>query len=220
MPDPLVRARHLKLVLAAADRQPQRQLIRERLGPTRTADIESASGTDWLPIEHDVAMARALEAVLGQEGLATFNREMMQQSLHGPLLRTLVDLATHFIGRDPGAWASWIPRGWMLMFKGFGRWTVIRSGEREVTLTLDQLPPVCAADAVWPRSVASSLSGLLPGVGATGTVELERVDPAGGAIVYAMRWQAGAPAADGAAPGAPEPSSPTSTRSARDARRG
>lgn len=197
MPNPLVRARHLQIVLAAVDRQPRRQEIRDRFGPALTAAIEEATGTDWLPIDHDVAMAGALEAVLGQSGLAAFNRDMMLHSLRGPLLRSLVGLATQFLGLDPGAWASWVPRGWMLMFKGFGHWTVVRRGDGEVTLTLDRLPPVCATDAVWVRSVGSTLSGILPAVGAAGTVEVERVDPATGTVVYTMRWQANSPAAPG-----------------------
>ena len=191
MADPLVRARHLKTVLAAVDRQPRRQELRDRIGPVLAASIEESTGIDWLPVEHDVAMARALDAVLGPAGLASFNREMMQHSIRGPLLRGLLELATRFIGLDPGAVAGWIPRGWLLMFKGFGRWTVVRRGEREVVLTLDRLPPACAADSVWPRSVASSLAGILPAVGAAGTVELEQVDPATGTVVYVMRWQAG-----------------------------
>lgn len=194
VPEPLVRARHLKSVLAAVDRQPRRQELRARIGPALVAAIEEAAGTDWLPVGHDVALAGALEAVLGPEGLATFNREMMLQSLRGPLLRSLVDLATHFLGLDAGAWASWIPRGWVLMFQGFGQWTIVRRGEGEVMLTLAELPPACAADPVWPRSVASTLSGVLPAVGATGTVELDSVDPLRGIAVYTMRWQAGRPA--------------------------
>ena len=200
MSDPLVRARHLKTVLAALDRQPRRRELRARIGPKLAASIEESTGIDWLPVQHDVAMARALDAVLGPAGLAAFNREMMQQSLRGPLLRGMLELATRLIGLDPGAWASWIPRGWLLMFKGLGRWTVVRRGEREVVLTLDHLPPACAADAVWPRSVASSLAGILPAVGAAGTVELEQVDPASGTLVYVMRWQAGSSAGATAPP--------------------
>jgi len=197
VPEPLVRARHLKSVLAAVDRQAERQEVRARIGPTRVAAIEEASGTDWLPIGHDVAMAGALDAVLGPDGLAAFNREMLLQSLRGPLLRALVDLATHFLGLDAGAWANWIPRGWVLMFQGFGRWTIVRRGEGEVILTLADLPPVCAADPVWPRSVASTLSGILPAVGAVGTVDLDSVDPLLGTAVYTMRWRPGPPASPG-----------------------
>jgi hypothetical protein len=85
----------------------------------------------------------------------------------------------------------------VLMFQGFGRWTIVRRGEGEVMLTLAELPPVCAADPVWPRSVASTLSGVLPAVGATGTVELDSVDPLQGIAVYTMRWRAGRPAPPG-----------------------
>jgi hypothetical protein len=120
---------------------------------------------------------------------------MILQSLSGPLLRALVELSSYFLKPDPGSWATWVPRAWMLMFKGFGRWNVVRQGEGVVTLTLDRLPPVCAADAVWPRSVASTLSGILPAVGAVGTVELELVDPAKGTLIFSMRWQAASAAA-------------------------
>ena len=196
VPEPLVRVRHLKSVLAAVDRHPRRPELRARIGPDLLTAVEEGTGTDWLPIGHDVAMAGALDAVLGPEGLAAFNREMMRQSLRGPLLSALVELATQFLGLDAGAWARWIPRGWVLMFQGFGRWTIVRRGQAEVrgqgevTLTLAELPPVCATDAVWPRSVASTLSGILPAVGATGTVELDSVDPLKGTVVYTMRWRA------------------------------
>jgi len=196
-PEPLVRARHLKLVLAAADRTAQAQAIRARVGPEVARAVEEATGTDWLPVAHDVALAGALEAVLGPEGLAGFNRLMMQDSLRGPLLRALVEMATHFLGLDAGAWAGWIPRGWGLMFKHCGRWSVVRRGSGEVVMTLTGLPPICAADAVWPVSVASALSAVLPAVGTVGTVSLESVDPAGGTAVYVMRWQAGLAAARG-----------------------
>ncbi len=194
MSSPLVRARHLKQVLAAVDRQPNRQAIRDRMGPTLVATIEEATGFDWLPVAHDVAMAGALDEVLGPAGLATFNREMMLHSFRGPLLRALEEVATRLLGLDAGAWASWVPKGWALMFQGCGRWTVIRHGEGEATLTVVGLPPVCSSDAVWPRSVASSLSGIIPAVGAEGTVELERIDPREGTAVYAMRWNAKAKA--------------------------
>ena len=194
----MVRARHLKQVLAAADLQAQRELIRERVGATLLAEIEGASGTDWLPVAYDVVLARALEEVLGASGLAAFNREMMLQSFSGPLLRALVELSRAFLDLDAGAWASWVPRGWQLMFKDCGRWTVVRRGEGEVTLTLAGMPSVCATDGVWPRSVASALSGILPAVGATGTVALERIDPAAGTAVYAMRWRPGRPPTAGA----------------------
>jgi hypothetical protein len=197
LPSPLVRARHLKLVLAAVDRQPSRQAIRDRMGPTLVSTIEEATGFDWLPVAHDVAMARSLDEVLGPAGLATFNREMMLQSFRGPLLVVLAEIATRFLGLDAGAWASWVPKGWALMFQGCGRWTVVRHGEGEATLTVVDLPPECVSDAVWPRSVASSLSGIIPAVGAEGTVELERIDPRLGTAVYTMRWKAGRPAGTG-----------------------
>jgi hypothetical protein len=183
-----VRARHLKVVLAAVDCIPQRDAVRSMVGPDVTHSIEEATGTDWLPVAHDIALAGALHSALGGEGLATFNRRMMQDSLRGPLLRALVETATHLLGLDAAAWASWIPRAWGLMFKECGRWTVVRSGAGSVTLTLSELPPECARDPVWPVSVASALSAVLPAVNAVGTVVLDSVDAASRTAIYTMRW--------------------------------
>jgi hypothetical protein len=193
----MVRARHLKQVLEAIDRVPRRQAIRARIGVEVTGAIEAATGTDWLPVALDVALAGALDAELGPQGLVAFNQGMMRDAFRGPLLRALVEAATHVLGLDAGAWARWVPKAWGLMFRDCGHWTVARRDQGESLLTLSGLPPVCAGDAVWPVSVASALSALLPAVGSAGTVRLESLDLASGTAVYCMRWGEGPPGPGG-----------------------
>jgi hypothetical protein len=187
--DPAVRARHLKSVLAAIDGEPRREEIRRRSGEGVTAAIEGSGGSDWLPVAHDVALARALDAVLGPEGLATFNQRMMLQSFEGPLLRTLVQTAMAVIGADPAALARWIPKGWQLMFQGCGSWRVEPSGATSVALTLTEMAPACAEDPVWPRSVASALSAVPVLARVVGSVELVRIDPPARTARYAFTWR-------------------------------
>ena len=190
MPEPSVRARHLKEVLESIDRQPRRGEIRAAVAPGVLAAIEEATGTDWLPVEHDVALANALHAVLGADGHYAFNVDTFQHATRGPLLRALVALATAFFGYDAGRWGSWLPRAWTLIFSECGTMTVERR-EGEATLTLTGLPPACAGDEVWPRSVASALSSMLPMVKVEGSVELRSIDPAAGTATYLMRWRTG-----------------------------
>jgi hypothetical protein len=187
-PEPLVRARHLKVVLEGVDRHPRREAIRAALPPPVLAAIEEATGSDWLPVSADVAMANALHAVLGPGGLDAFNLETFQHATRGPLLRALVALATSVFGIDVGAWIGWVPRAWALIFVDCGRMTVSRR-HGEATLTVTGLPAVCAGDAVWPRSVASALSAIFPVANASGTAELSSVDPATGTAIYLMRWR-------------------------------
>jgi hypothetical protein len=189
-PEPKVRARHLKVVLQAVDQHPRRDAIRAAIAAPVLAEIEDATGTDWLPVAHDVAMANGLHAALGADGLDAFNLETMQQATQGPLLRALVALATSVFGFDMGSWVGWAPRAWRLIFYACGTMTVTR-GAGEATVTLTGLPPVCAGDAVWPRSVASALSAMLPVTRAVGTVVLQSVDADRGTAVYLMRWRTG-----------------------------
>jgi hypothetical protein len=189
MHEPLVRARHLKSVLAAMDRLRERDAVRARLPASMPERVEAAHGSDWLPIEHDLAFARALHAVLGKRELDVFNRRMLVASFQGPLLRTLVQTAVELLGVDPGAWARWIPKGWRLVFRDCGTWTIDRIGPREVVLRLSDLPAVCAEDPVWPGSVGSSLSSILDLADARGDLALDSVDAAARTATYTMRWE-------------------------------
>lgn len=189
MSTPVVRARHLKSVLAAVDRERRAHDIRRATGDLVVARIEAASGMDWLPVEHDVALANGLHAVLGAAGHAAFNEAMMAESYRGPLLGTLVQTAFLVIGNDPARWARWIPKGWSLAFRDCGEWRVEPRTPFELALTLSGMAPACARDAVWPGSVGSSLGALMHVAGVDGSIALERIDPEARTAVYAARWR-------------------------------
>lgn len=190
MGEPLVRARHLKSTLAAADRSEARELIRAALPAGLATAIEAADGFDWLPAEHDVALVQAIHGVLGDVGHDAFSRRVILEAFQGPLLGALIAAAVRLFPGGLVAWAHWIPRGWALLFRECGEWTVERVGPGAVDLRLRWLPPVCVRDPVWTRSVASSLSALLDLAQLGGTLRLAGLDGEAGAATYEMRWEA------------------------------
>jgi hypothetical protein len=187
---PLVRGRHLKLLLESAERQVHSAAVLERLDVGSLGAIREASGLDWLPLEHDLALTRALYEGLGAAAAGRFFRAHTLGSFDGPVLRTMVHTAVRLFGLEPGAWARWVPKGWQLLFRGCGDWTVGEAGPGRVTLTLSAMPPACAEDPAWLRSVGSSLEALLDLARVRGVVELAPREAGAAEATFALRWSA------------------------------
>jgi hypothetical protein len=188
MLEPVVRARHLKTTLAAADRLPEAGAIRAAFPAGAAAEVAASSGFDWLPIGHDLALVRAIHGALGPAGHDAFSRGVIRESFGGPLLRAIVAAAQRTFPGALVAWVHWIPKAWALVFRGCGAWEVELVAPRAVDLRLVALPAAVFADPVWPGSVASSLSAVLDLAGASGTVRLVGLDEGRSAARYEMRW--------------------------------
>jgi hypothetical protein len=189
MPDPAVRARHLKQTLDAIAGLPEGAAIRDRVGELVARDIETSNGFDWMPIGHDLALVRAERLILGAERQAVFARAVVNASFRGPLLGRLVESAMRLTGHDPAGWARWIPRAWSLVFSGCGTWAIgAPEPDGTVLLRLAHLPPALVADEVWGRSLAASLSAIVDLGAASGGVELEALDPVAHEATFVLRW--------------------------------
>ena len=186
---PSVRARHLKTNLEALDRLPEREAVRCLLAEQLLRGIAQAHGFDWLPIAWDVAIVRAVHAALGPEAQDAFARSLLLESFDGPLLGSLVRTAVNLFGLDADRWVRWIPKGWALVFRDCGSWTIEAARVGEIRLRLDGLPRVCLEDLLWPRSVASSLSALQVRVGVPGETVLEAADVARRVATFMVRWE-------------------------------
>jgi hypothetical protein len=189
MGDPLVRARHLKSTLAAADRSRVRDAVRAALPPGLAPAVDAANGFDWLPAANDVALVRAIHGALGDAEHDAFSRRVILEAFEGPLLNALIAAGRRLFPGGLVAWAHWIPRGWALVFRDCGDWAVELVGPGAVDLRLRELPAICGQDEVWPASVASSLSALIDLARVRGAVRLVGLDRAAGAASYQMRWE-------------------------------
>jgi len=187
--EPAVRARHLKSVIAAADALPGGRAVRDALPGRLIAEVERASGFDWLPVEHDVAMVRASAAVLAPDAFERLWRAVVIEGVEGPLLGLLMRTAVCMFGYDPAEFARWVPKAWSMVFRDVGVWTSSLVTGGSAVLRLEGLPPACRVPA-FPRSVACSLGAIPVLTGRSGSARVLDASEEDGAVSFELSWGA------------------------------
>ena len=198
--EPAVRASYLRALLSACDEfGPPAAEIRERLGDVHQTRIECAGPLAWLPIETDLALQRALDAVLGVERTREFLLANLREFLAASLVQNLVTTAVGLFGLDPGSFARLLPPAWGLLYRETGRWSVVRRelsplgldrDWREIELRLSELPSACVGEHAWLTAVATVHHALLILCGREGAVELsERRLEAPAQVVFRLAWK-------------------------------
>lgn|GEM_PF-1713159 len=202
--EPAVRASYLRALLSACDEfGPAAAELREHLGDMHQTRIECAGPLAWLPIETDLALQRALDAVLGAERTREFLLANLRQFMAASLVQNLVATVVGLFGLDPGSFARLLPPAWGLLYRDAGQWTVVRrevqTGEqvakrghewREAELRLTGLPSACASEDAWLVAVATVHHALLILCGREGEVELlDRVVEAPAQVVFRLAWK-------------------------------
>jgi hypothetical protein len=182
----------MKSLLGSVGRLPPERAaaVLAHFGGEAARAVEESTGLEWLPLGDNVRLTRAVHEALEQEACDRFFRAQLLQSFEGPLFRALADGAIHLFGLDPMSWARLVPSGWGLVFRDCGRWDVAHAAPGEVLLTLADVPPACTVDAVWPRSVAASLSAIVDLAQARGEATLAGFEPGAPAMRVALRWSA------------------------------
>lgn len=192
MPDqpPVVRGRHLKINIAAVAARPDGAVLVARLPSELLREVDQASGLDWLPVEHDVVMARILYEAMGADEADRYYRDQGLASLQGPLLETMLRIATEVLGLDPARLVRWVPKGLLMLYRGVGTWSVGELGSSRDRIRLDAsgLPAVCVEDPAWLRAVSHALSALLVVAERSGRVELLPRDRASRDASFEFSW--------------------------------
>jgi hypothetical protein len=185
--EPSVRARHLKSALATADALPGGALLRAELPARLVEDVERASGFDWLPLEHDVEIVLASEAVLSPDEFERLWRGVVLDGIEGPLLGLLMRTAVRMFGHDPAEFTRWVPKGWAMIFRDVGVWTACRVTGGTAVLRVQGLPPACRTPA-FPRSVACSLGAIPVLSGRSGGARVVDASTELGAASFEVSW--------------------------------
>ncbi len=192
MADPaLVRARHMKSRLEAIRKLPaaDAERVLARIPPELERHVAEASSIDWLDMRIDLEVTRAIHAGLGEAGFARFFREAQAEAFSGPLLKIVVEAVLRVFRWDAAAFAGWVGKGWGLVFRNCGTWRTERVGPGEAQLRIEALPPECAEDDVWLRSVSHSLSAFFAVANAPGECTLDAIDAAAGTASYRVSWR-------------------------------
>ncbi len=152
-------------------------------------EIESASRSAWLPISANLRITAAVFRELGEEGAHDFYAQWIQRQTETPVWSHLVGGALKLFGLDPGSLATWMPRSFDLMYRGYGRWNVTRTGPTRVELTLSEMPPALALHTAWQRSVRSGTFALYRLTRVQGDIRLDLASAAHPQMTLVMEWR-------------------------------
>jgi hypothetical protein len=188
---PAVRARYMQTFASHVDALPpaDRHAIREAVAAGTWQAIESASLLGWLPLAANLECTRAVAERLGPDRTHRFFRTLLFDTSNTPLLRGLVQSVLRVAVQDPGLYLPWISKGFELMFRDAGRWTVAERAPGSAVLEVRGLPPECQSDAVWLESAASALCALLDLTHLEGTITVQDTDSEAGVVTFRMRWK-------------------------------
>lgn len=188
---PAVRARHMKNLLDLVARLPPDEA--ERVGalvPEALArSVADATSVDWLPLDANLVVTRAVHGGLGDARFYRFFRDQLAEAFSGPLLRVVVDAALRVFRVDATSFTSWVGRGWGLVFRDCGAWTVERAGPGVARLRIEALPEPCVSDEVWLRSVAHSLDAFWVLARTQGECAYAGRDVGARVATYELRWK-------------------------------
>ncbi len=190
-PAPAVRARHMKNLLDSIGRlaPDEAERVHALVPEPLVRSVADATSVDWLPLETNLVVTHAVHEGLGQARFYRFFRDQLVESFSGPLLRVIVEAALRVFRVDATAFTSWVGRGWGLVFRDCGAWTVERAGDGMARLRIEALPAACLQDEVWLRSVSHSLDAFWVLARTQGECAYAGRDLARGVATYELRWK-------------------------------
>ncbi len=187
MGEPLMRVSHMQSNvealrdLGAVDEARVREAAADQV-----LAIEQAVRVAWLPVELDLVLTEAVEAVCGEQRLRRWGRDAIAKSGDGPLLRPFVN-ALQRVGLTPHAALKRVPYGWNLVYKDCGKVRYERVGDTEALLVHEGAPELMCESAPYLVGIAGSFDGVMQIVGGRGChARAEVVEP--GVVHYPCRW--------------------------------
>src|SRR5512145_1370651 len=92
---PAVRARHMKSLLEAIELLPpgEAERVRVLVPDPLVRSVADATSIDWLPLEANLVVTRAVHGGLGDARFYRFFRDQLVEAFSGPLLRVIVEAA-------------------------------------------------------------------------------------------------------------------------------
>ncbi len=163
------------------------QEIRGQLDLRVVQSIERAGRIAWLPLQHDLDLAAAVDKVVGRNERVEWARTSMLRSLRTPLLEPLWRAAFRVFGMSPGALFRAVPPGWGAVYRNVGSVEHV-SRPCAAKLIISQLPEVLLADLGYLEGMCGTFTALLEIAGVPGTVEVAHIDARQRTIEYSARW--------------------------------
>jgi hypothetical protein len=158
------------------------------LPPLHLRRIERADRAEWLPIEIELTLTRAVLAEVGEEGLGRWSSAALKRSLDSSLFRPLLDSAVRLFGLSPQGLFKMAPQGWRRAFRGAGELAVQPNGPGALQVDLVGLPEELK-DRSFVLTIGTCLYALFDACQVAGRVQVVAPPPGVGAR-YQVSWTA------------------------------
>jgi hypothetical protein len=192
MSEPSVRASLVRMILGRLDEVSPEDAAaaREALGRAALERIERTAGHDWIPLAHEVAIARAVHARRGDEGARWLGREVGRGAIHHGLLRPLVTATLGMLGLRPSALLEVAVAGWRIATRNAGGPAHVRRCDRhQLELELTELPEVLRDRGMLLR-MGGSMEALFELAGLSTALEVVW-EPGSPRAVLRLGWSRG-----------------------------
>lgn len=189
---PVIKASHLKnniaaLELIAPGRTPD---VLAALDRTVLGDIEGSAKTAWLPVEHDIALAEAIESVLGPGSDHARSRASTRMSMESTLLKPIIDGIQKIFGLAPTPVIRSVARAWAQVYRNCGLPRFEHGTGTRAVLVYEGFPPSVIDSPLYLKSISGGLHACLDLCKVEGTCIPKVRDRAAGEVEYVFEWQA------------------------------
>jgi hypothetical protein len=162
-----------------------RAALRAALPEGAAARVERAGAAEWLPVEWEVAILRAIHAEGGDGAVLRTAAALARAARSTPVFRTLYAATLGVLGRSREAMVRVAVASWELGMRNAGRRGPIESDGRAFRITHEELP------ASWDRllvlRVCGSAEVMLEWKGVAPRAEAEWTEGAT-RVVYVLTW--------------------------------
>lgn len=186
---PAVRAVQTRLMVVFADELPAEERARF-VGAVRPATLDRAHrafGLSWFPMAEHMHLCVELHRVIGPERFRQLMRDTFRRAMDTPMLHGMFGMMRRVSDDPVGTLLRNAARLYGYVTRDVGSVQHVALGAGEGRIELEGWP-VAFAFEVWAVGVAGCIEGAILGLGASGTVELLRMDARTGAASFAVRW--------------------------------
>lgn len=182
-----IRARYLKVTLAALAETTDGQRVLAAIPPAARTAIDASSGMDWIPADLDLAVIHQVYGLLPAADARWLIRSAAKRVTNSPLLETLVSTVVFLVASTPDGLAAQLPRAWDLVMRGAGEWRLSNREAGAATMELYRAPHDLRTDPYWPLSVSHALEAIFDISGEPGGTCTYEPAPTG-PLRFMLRW--------------------------------
>ena len=186
--EPAQRAAVLKLSLATADDHPRRVELEAAIPADLRAQIVEARPSEWLAIEANARMMKALHDTLGPEQFVDFYLRQMARAETDSVFGRFIAGVTRLVARTPASRLANLPRGMDLAQRDCGEMAVSEQWDGGAVVEIHGIPPALRTP-IYAKSMEAPMIYAVSTTGATARVQGDASRLADGHLRFRVEWE-------------------------------